>query len=51
MLTLGVVLLVLAALLEVPVLWTIGWIVAGFGLLLVILGMLDRSVGPYRYYY
>jgi hypothetical protein len=51
MLTLGVVLLVLAALFGVPVLWTIGWIVAGFGLLLVILGMLDRSIGPYRYYY
>jgi len=51
MLTLGVLLLVLAVLLDVAVLWTIGWIVAGFGLVLLVLGILDRSLGPARYYY
>lgn len=51
MLLLGVVVLILAALLDIAVLWTIGWILAGVGLLLLVFGMLDRSVGPARFYY
>ncbi len=51
MLTLGVLLLILAVLFDIGVLWTIGLIVAGFGLLLFVLGLLDRSIGPARYYY
>ena len=51
MLTLGAVLLVVTALLDVALLWTIGWILTGAGLILMLLGMLDRSVGPARFYY
>lgn len=51
MLTLGVLLLILAVVLDIAVLWTIGWILAGFGLVLFVLGILDRSFGPSRFYY
>ncbi len=51
MLMLGVVLLIVAALLDVAVLWTIGWILAGVGMLLLVLGLFDRSVGPARFYF
>jgi hypothetical protein len=50
-LTLGVVLLILALLLDIPVLWTIGGILTVIGLILMVLGVLDRAVGPRRYYY
>jgi hypothetical protein len=50
-LTLGVVLLILAVIFEVPLLWTIGIILTVVGLILVVLGILDRAVGPRRYYY
>jgi protein-S-isoprenylcysteine O-methyltransferase Ste14 len=50
-LTLGVLLLILAVLFEINVLWTIGIILTVIGLILALLGVLDRSVGPRRYYY
>jgi hypothetical protein len=51
MLTLGVILLILGVLLDIGVLWTIGIILTGVGLILAVLGVLDRAVGPRRYYY
>lgn len=30
---------------------TIGWILIAVGVILIILGALNRSVGPRRYYY
>ncbi|MCC5949587.1 MAG: hypothetical protein JJT89_14145 [Nitriliruptoraceae bacterium] len=51
MLALGVLLLILHLLLDIPVLWQIGWVLTVIGLILAVLGVLDRSVGPRRYYY
>jgi len=48
---LGVVLLILGLVLDVGILWTIGLILVGVGIVLAILGMLDRAVGPRRHYY
>jgi hypothetical protein len=51
MLSLGVILLILALLLDISVLWSIGIILTVIGLILAVLGVLDRSFGPRRYYY
>ncbi len=51
MIVLGVILLILALLLDVGILWTIGLILIVVGVLLFVLGLLDRAVGPRRYYY
>ena len=51
MIVLGVVLLILGLVLDVGILWTIGLILVGVGIVLAILGMLDRAVGPRRHYY
>lgn len=51
MVALGLVLLILGIVLGIPVLQTIGWIVLIVGLILLVLGLLDRSVGPRRYYW
>jgi hypothetical protein len=48
---LGVVLLILGAVLNVGILWTIGLILIGVGIILAVLGALDRAVGPRRHYY
>lgn len=50
-LTLGVLLLILAVLFDIGVLWTIGGILTVIGLILAVLGVIDRSVGPRRYYW
>ena len=51
MLTLGVILLILAAIFDIGILWTIGLILTVVGLVLMLLGILGRAVGPRRYYY
>jgi hypothetical protein len=51
MLTLGIILLILAVIFDVAVLWTIGLILTVIGLILAVLGVLDRSIGPRRYYW
>lgn len=52
MIVLGVVLLLLTALLDLPaVLWTIGLILVVVGAVLWILGSMGRAVGPRRYYW
>ena len=51
MLTLGVLLLILAVIFDIGVLWTIGIILTAIGLILAVLGVLDRAIGPRRYYW
>jgi hypothetical protein len=48
---LGAILLILGLIFNAGILWTIGLILIAVGILLAILGMLDRAVGPRRYYY
>lgn len=49
---LGVVLLILGYLLPIPVLITIGWIVAGIGLVLLLISAIgQREIGGRRYWY
>lgn len=52
MIILGVVLLVVGYLLAIPVLVTIGWVVASIGLvLLLITAVSHREVGGRKYWY
>jgi hypothetical protein len=49
---LGVVLLIVGYLLAIPVLVTIGWVVAGVGLVLLLITAIGhREIGGRRWYY
>jgi membrane-bound ClpP family serine protease len=48
---LGVILLILGAVLDISILWTIGIILVVVGAVLWILGSMDRAVGPRRHYW
>jgi hypothetical protein len=47
----GVVLLLLGLLLGIPILWTLGVVVAIVGVVLMVLGGLGRPVAGRRHYY
>jgi hypothetical protein len=49
--TLGVICLILGLIFGLGVFWTIGVILVGVGIILAILGMMDRAIGPRRYYW
>lgn len=51
MIVLGVVLLVVAYLVGIPILYTLGAILAIVGVLLVILGALGHPIGPRGHYF
>lgn len=51
MFVLGVILLILGAIFNVSVLWTIGIILIVVGALLYLLGALGRPIGPRRHYW
>ncbi len=51
MIILGVILLIVGFLLNIPLLWTIGIIVLIIGLVLVAMGSMGRAVGGRRHYY
>jgi uncharacterized membrane protein len=51
MIIVGLVLLLLGLLLDVPILWTIGVIVLIIGLVLWLLGATGRAVGGRRHYW
>ncbi len=51
MIILGVILLILGAVLNISVLWTIGIILVVIGAVLWILGSMDRAIGPRRHYW
>jgi hypothetical protein len=48
---LGLVLLLLGLLLQIPVLWTIGLVVLVVGLVLLLLGSTGRKVGGRRHFF
>jgi hypothetical protein len=51
MIVLGAILLILGLVLDAGILWTIGLILVVVGIILAILGMMDRAIGPRRYYW
>jgi hypothetical protein len=51
LIVLGVVLLILGLVFNAGILWTIGLILIGVGVILAVLGLLDRAIGPRSHYY
>jgi len=51
MLTIGLILMLIGFLLGVPILWTIGVVLAVVGAVLWILGAAGREIGGRRHYY
>lgn len=51
MITLGVVLLVIGFLAQVPIIWTLGVIAVVVGAVLALLGSTGRAIGGRRHYY
>jgi hypothetical protein len=51
MITLGVILLLIGGLLDIPVLWILGIVLAVIGGVLWLLGSVGRQVGPRRHYW
>jgi len=51
MLVVGVILLLLGILLGIPILTTIGIVLAVVGAILLIVGSTGRTIGPRRYYW
>ncbi|MEZ5171910.1 MAG: hypothetical protein R3A49_14390 [Acidimicrobiia bacterium] len=51
MLTLGVILLVIGLVFNIPVLTGLGGLIALIGLILIVLGAVGREVGGRRHYY
>jgi hypothetical protein len=51
MIVVGLVLLLLGLLLDVPLLWTLGVIVLIVGLVLLLLGSTGRTIGGRRHYW
>jgi len=51
MIVLGVICLILGLVLGVGILWTIGIILIAVGIILALLGMMDRAIGPRRHYW
>jgi hypothetical protein len=51
MIVLGVILLILGVIFNAGILWTIGLILIVVGIILWILGTMDRAVGPRRHYW
>jgi hypothetical protein len=49
--TLGIILLVIGALIDVSILWTIGVVLLVVGVILWILGAMGRAVGPRTHYW
>jgi hypothetical protein len=51
MIVLGVICLILGLIFGIGILWTIGLILIAVGIILWILGTMDRAVGPRRHYW
>ena len=51
MITLGVICLILGLIFGIGLLWTIGLILIVVGVVLALLGMMDRAIGPRSHYY
>jgi hypothetical protein len=51
MIALGVLCLILGLVFGIGLLWSIGIILVVIGIILAVLGLMDRAVGPRRYYW
>ena len=51
MIILGIILLLIGFLLNIPILWTIGVVLLVIGLILFVLGSTGRAVGGRRHWY
>lgn len=51
MIVLGVILVILGALLDIGILYTIGGIIAVVGIILWLFGAFGRQIGPRAHYY
>ena len=51
MITLGVILLILGFVLNVPILWTIGIVLLVVGVVLMLLGAAGRTIGGRKHWY
>jgi hypothetical protein len=51
MIILGVVLLLIGFIANIPILWTVGIVIALVGVALMVLGMAGRAIGGRKHYY
>lgn len=51
MLAFGVILIIVGVLLNIGILYTLGWVLAVVGVILWVLGAVGRQVGPRSHYY
>ena len=51
MILLGVVLMIIGFIASIPILWTVGIILAVIGVILALMGSAGRAVGGRRHYY
>jgi hypothetical protein len=51
MIILGVVLLLIGFIAKIPILWSVGIVIAVIGVILMLLGMAGREIGGRRHYY
>jgi hypothetical protein len=51
MIVLGLLLMLIGFVTQIPILWTVGILVALVGAVLMILGMAGREIGGRRHYY
>jgi hypothetical protein len=51
MITLGVICLILGLIFGIGILWSIGIILVVVGVILALLGMMGRAIGPRSHYY
>jgi hypothetical protein len=51
MIILGVVLMLIGFIAKIPILWSVGIVVAVVGVILMLLGMAGREIGGRRHYY
>ena len=51
MIILGVVLMLIGFIARIPILWSVGIVVAVVGVILMLLGMAGREIGGRKHYY
>lgn len=51
MIVLGIILILLAWLVGIPILFTLGIVLVVLGVILEVLGAAGRPIGPWRHYY
>ena len=51
MIILGVILMLIGFIAKIPILWSVGIVIAVVGVVLMLLGMAGREIGGRRHYY